>query len=146
MINQMVNYSKGEFMLDPERSLYHRLGGYDGIAAFSDDLLARLMNDSQLRVYWKGKCKDSLAKERQLLVEFLSAAFGGPARYTGRDMKTSHDGLSISESDWSVFVQHTTATLNDLGVGEREKNEILAAAASLKADIVENRHVSHAGR
>jgi hemoglobin len=131
-------------MLDPERSLYHRLGGYDAIAAFADDLLARLMNDSQLCVYWKGKCKDSLTKERQLLVEFLSAAFGGPAHYTGRDMKTSHDGLSISESDWAVFIQHTTATLHDLGVGEREKAEILAAAASLKADIVESRRAASA--
>src|SRR5204863_8855255 len=114
-----------------------RLGGYDGLAAFADDLLARLMNDSQLRVYWKGKCKDSLTKERQLLVEFLSAAFGGPARYTGRDMKTSHDGLSISESDWAIFVQHTTATLNDPGVGEREKAEFPAGGARLKPEIVE---------
>ena len=35
-------------MMDPEGSLYHRLGGYDAIAAFVDDLLPRLMNDSQL--------------------------------------------------------------------------------------------------
>ncbi len=133
-------------MLDPERSLYHRLGGYDAIAAFADDLLRRLLNDPQLRVYWKGKCKDSLKKERQLLVDFLSAAFGGPSHYAGRDMKTSHDGLEISESDWGIFTQHTVATLNDLGVGEREKQEIIAAAASLKADIVDNRHASHVAR
>src|SRR5204862_6990050 len=79
MLNQKVNYSTGGFMLDPERSLYHRLGGYDAIAAFADDLLGRLRNDSQLAVYWKGKYKDSLKKERQLLVDFLVAAFGGPA-------------------------------------------------------------------
>ena len=30
-------------MLDPEKSLYHRLGGYDHIAAFVDDLLPRLL-------------------------------------------------------------------------------------------------------
>jgi len=132
-------------MLDPERSLYHRLGGYDAIAAFADDLLPRLFNDSQLAVYWKGKSKDSLKKERQLLVDFLVAAFGGPAHYVGRDMKTSHEGLAISESDWNVFVQHTTATLNDLGVGDREKSEVLAAAASLKGDIIEVRQASRAG-
>ena len=130
--------------MDPERLLYDRLGGYDAIAAFVDDLLPRLMNDSQLGVYWKGKCKDSLSKERQLLVDFLSSAFGGPTHYGGRDMKTSHDGLAISESDWSIFLQHTTATLNDLGVAEREKSEILAAAESLKADIVEGRYTSRA--
>ena len=131
-------------MMDPERSLYHRLGGYDAIAAFVDDLLPRLMSDSQLAVYWRGKCKDSLSKERQLLVDFLSSAFGGPTHYAGRDMKTSHDGLAITESDWNIFVQHTTATLNDLGVAEKEKGEVLAAAESLKADIVESRYASRA--
>jgi hemoglobin len=60
-------------------------------------------------------------------------------------MKTSHEGLAISESDWNVFVQHTTATLNDLGVGDREKSEVLAAAASLKGDIIEVRQASRAG-
>jgi|SRR2546427_13310441 len=131
-------------MMNPERSLYHRLGSYDAIAAFVDDLLPRLMSDSQLAAYWRGKCKDSLSKERQLLVDFLCSAFGGPAHYAGRDMKTSHDGLAISESDWNVFIRHTTETLNDLGVDEREKAEILAAAGTLKADIVESRHASGA--
>src|SRR5262245_5354013 len=124
-------------MLDPDPALYHRLGGYDAIAAFVDDLLPRLMNDSQLGIYWRGKCKDSLKRERQLLVDFLSAAFGGPAHYGGRDMKMSHDGLAITERDWDIFVQHTTMTLADLGVADREKNEVLAAAASLKGDIVD---------
>ena len=124
-------------MLDPEKSLYHRLGGYDGIAAIVDDMLPRLVMDGQIGVYWKGKCKDSLKKDRQMIVDFLGAAFGGPVSYTARDMKTSHEGLGISESDWNVFVQHTNASLDNLRIPEREKNEFLAAAASLKGDIVE---------
>ena len=52
-------------------------------------------------------------------------------------MKTSHEGLSISESDWQVFVQHTLATLDTFGVQGKEREEFLAAAASLKGDIVE---------
>ena len=124
-------------MLDPEKSLYHRLGGYDAIAAFVDDLLPRLTADPQIGVYWKGKCKDSMKKDRQLVVDFLCAAVGGPINYNGRDMKTSHEGLGITESDWDIFVQHTVGSLQDLGVAEREKTEFLAAAAALKSDIVE---------
>jgi hemoglobin len=52
-------------------------------------------------------------------------------------MKTTHEGLSISESDWQVFVKHTLATLDKLGVQGKEREEFLAAAASLKGDIVE---------
>ena len=129
-------------MLDPEKSLYHRLGGYDAIAAFVDDLLPRLTADPQIGVYWKGKCKDSMKKDRQLVVDFLCAATGGPVTYLGRDMKTSHEGLGISESDWDIFVQHSIASLGDLGVAEKEKAEFLSAAAGLKGDIVEARHLA----
>jgi hemoglobin len=131
-------------MLDPEKSLYHRLGGYDAIAAFVDDLLPRLTADPQIGVYWKGKCKDSMKKDRQLVVDFLCAATGGPVTYLGRDMQTSHEGLGISESDWDIFVQHSVASLGDLGVAEKEKNEFLSAAAALKSDIVEARQLSGA--
>jgi len=41
-----------------EKSLYARLGGYDAIAAATDDLLGRLTSDPQIGVYWKGHSKD----------------------------------------------------------------------------------------
>jgi hemoglobin len=128
-------------MLNPvalERSLYARLGGYDAIAALADDLLGRLAVDPQLGVYWRGHSKDSMQRERQLLVDFLCAAFGGPVLYRGRDMKISHEGLGISESDWQVLVHHTVATLDKFAVHGNERDEFLAAAISLKGDIVES--------
>jgi hemoglobin len=124
-------------MLDPKPNLYHRIGGYDAVAAFADDLLPRLINDSALGVYWKGKSTDSLRKERQLLVDFLCMTFGGPVHYFGRDMKSSHAGLGISESEWDIFARHAIDTLNDLGVPEAEKAEILSIAAGFKNNIVE---------
>jgi hemoglobin len=124
-------------MLDPTPSLYERLGAYDGIAAIVDDLLPRLLGDPQLGVYWKGKCKDSLKKDRQLFVDFLGSAFGGPVVYPGRDMKTSHDGLGITESEWHRFVEHVVATLENLAIPTRETSEFLAATDSLKADVVQ---------
>jgi hemoglobin len=123
-------------MMDPDAPLYQRLGGYDAIAAFVDDLLPRLLNDARIGVYWKGKCKDSLRKDRQLIVDFLCSAFGGPVQYLGRDMKTSHDGLEISEADWMAFEEHVVATLKNLGVSGREYDEVMAATVSLKGDVV----------
>ena len=45
-------------------SLYHRLGGYDAIAAATDELLARLMGDPRLRDYWKGASHDNQRRAR----------------------------------------------------------------------------------
>jgi hemoglobin len=124
-------------MLNPDRPLYYRLGGYDAIAAFCDELLSRLTKDPTLAVYWKGKCDDSMRKERQLLVDFLCMIAGGPVNYSGRDMKTSHTGLGINEAEWNIFVEHAIAALSDLGVPEQEKEEVLSLAAGFKSDVVE---------
>jgi hemoglobin len=125
-------------MLDPDRpSLYQRFGGHDVIAAFIEDLMPRLTGDPVLAVYWKGKARDSMRRDKQLLVEFLCMALGGPSTYLGRDMKTSHEGLGITEEEWDIFGAHTVATLNKLGIPEQEQAEFLAAATSLKPDIVE---------
>ena len=123
----------------PPRSLYHRLGGYDAIAAATDDLLARLQSDPRLRDYWKGASTDNRRHARQLIVDFMTEAAGGPAFYTGRDMKTSHVGMRIDEGDWEAFMRHSAATLDHLAVPLREKDEVLAFFAGLEADIVEHR-------
>jgi hemoglobin len=121
-----------------EKTLYERLGGYDAIAAATDDLLlGRLVNDPELGVYWKGKCQDSLRNDRQLIVDFLVEAAGGPPYYRGRDMKTTHTGLGITEREWEIFMRHTRAMLAHLAVPERESQEVLSFVESLKRDVVQ---------
>ena len=123
-------------MLD--QTLYQRLGGYDAVAAATDDVLARTVNDPVLKVYFKGLSQDSMRKLRQLFVDFLVSAAGGPAYYTGRDMRTTHAGLGISDAEWQTFVGHTRATLEHLHVPERESGDFLALLETTKHEIVEN--------
>jgi hemoglobin len=121
-----------------EKSLYERLGGYDAIAAATDDLLlGRLVKDPEVGVYWKGKSQDSLRNDRQLIVDYLVEAWGGPAYYRGRDMKTSHTGLAITDREWEIFMRHTRAMLAHLEVPDRESQEVLGFLDSLKGDVVQ---------
>ena len=69
------------------KSLYERLGGYDAIVAVSGDLLPRLMSDSRLKRFWDHRGQDGIAREKQLLIDFLCSSAGGPMYYTGRDMR-----------------------------------------------------------
>ncbi len=117
-------------------SLYSRLGGYDAITAVCDDLLERLLSDSQLNFFWRGHSQGSMRRERQLLVDFLCEAAGGPAYYTGRDMATAHRGLEIRESHWDCFVKHAVETFDKFGVPETERQDVFTFVGSLKADIV----------
>ncbi len=104
-------------------TLYKRLGGYDAIAAVADDLLVRPQADPRLARFWQHRSEDSLLCEKQTLINFLCASAGGPLYYVGRDMKVSHKGLGIDESDWQAFTGHLDTTLGS-GAGARRSAEL----------------------
>ena len=119
------------------KSLYQRLGGYDAIAAVVDDFIGRLVADKRFSKFFVGHSEDSLKRIRQLIVDQFCAAAGGPCLYTGRDMKTTHHGLKISEADWDASAKHLVETLDKFKVPKAEKDELLAFVTSLKKDMVE---------
>jgi hemoglobin len=82
-----------------DKSLYQRLGGYDAIAAVSDEFIAQLTNDEQEKRFFIGFSTDSKLRIRQLLVDLVCKSSGGPCVYTGRDMKTAHAGAGITKAD-----------------------------------------------
>ena len=119
------------------KSLYERLGGYDGISAFTNNLLPRLQHDAKLGRFWQHRGDDGIAREKQLLIDYLCASAGGPVYYTGRDMKLSHKSMRISEDDWATFLGHAAATMDALQVPAQEREDVAAFVTSLKGDIVE---------
>ena len=119
-------------------SLYDRLGGYDGVTGFVNNLLPRLKGDAQLGRFWENRGADGIEREKQLLIDYLCSNAGGPVYYTGRDMKLSHTGMNISELDWEAFFGHAGATLQALSVPQQECDDVVAFVLSIKDDIVES--------
>jgi hemoglobin len=121
-----------------EESLYQRLGGYDAIAGFVDTAFPRVARDAQLIHLFRGHSKSSQLKQRQLIVDALCAATGGPCIYTGREMKPLHTGLGITSAQWEAFMAIISGAANEKKFGAREKKEFLAMFDSrFKPDIVE---------
>ncbi len=120
-----------------ETSLYRRLGGYDVIAAAIDGMLTRQRSDPQLARFGTGRSEDSRQRGRQLLVDQLCALTGGPCVYTGRDMKSSHHGLGITETDWKRVMQFMRDSMSDLKIAPREQDEVIALWTQYKGEIVE---------
>ena len=120
-----------------DKSLYERLGGYDAIAAVTNAVYLRLKSDDKLRRFYEHRGDDGVEREKQLLIDFLSAAAGGPLYYTGRDMKTVHKGMRLDEEDWQKAVGYLTAALDSFNVPEPETAEVLALVESTKQEIVE---------
>lgn len=118
-------------------TLYQRLGGYDVIAAFVDDLFRMLRTDARFSRFGAGRSIDSHRRARQLIVDQICFLAGGPCFYIGRDMKTSHAGLAITEAEWHFNIEYTKQALRKLNVGEREIDEVVAIFQAYKDEIVE---------
>ena len=119
-----------------DASLYKRLGGYDALAAVTDDFLRRMLADPKMAAYFEEVNAKGRQRVRQMIVDQLCFATGGPCVYVGADMPTAHKGLNISETAWSVAAGYLTETLDQFRVPAREKAEVLGIVTSLKGDIV----------
>ncbi len=119
-------------------SLYKRLGGYDAIAGFVDTAFPRVAAHPQLTHLFRGHSGVSQMRQRQLIVDALCAASGGPCLYTGRDMKPVHTGLGITSGQWAIFAEILSAAANERGFAKSDKSEFLELLATrFKPDIVE---------
>jgi hemoglobin len=133
-----ASHAGAAFPAPPQKkSLYHRLGGYDAIAAVTDDFITRLATDKELSKFFIGLNDESKKRLREHVIDLLCATTGGPCIYLGQDMKTAHKGLGITQEDWDISVRHLVESLDKFKVGKREKDELLAALSNLKNDIVE---------
>lgn len=118
------------------QTLYQRLGGYDALAAVTDDFIGRLVSDPKLKRFFGGVSDNSKGRIRQLVLDQLCAATGGPCVYIGRDMRTSHKGLGITEDDWQAAVADLGQSLAKFKVGAAEQRDLAAALGTIKPDIV----------
>lgn len=121
------------------QSLYARVGGYDALALVVDDFIVRLATDKRFERFFAGFSNDSKQRLRQHILDQFCKAAGGPCVYLGRDMKTTHGGLGITEADWDAAAKHLVAAMDKYKVPKAEKDELMAFVATQKKDIVEKR-------
>lgn len=119
--------------LTAEKPLYERLGGKDAITAVIDAFVANVAADDRINKHF---ANTDIPHLKVLLVEQVCEATGGPCKYSGRDMKTTHTGMKLTDADFDATVEAMVKALDGAGVGQKEKDELLAALGSMKGDIV----------
>lgn len=118
----------------PETSLYQRLGGLEAITAVVDDFVANVAADSRINGRF---ATTDIPRLKRLLIEQICAGTGGPCTYTGRDMKTTHAGMGITDAEFDALVEDLVRSLDKFKVPAAEKEELLGILGPMKADIVE---------
>jgi hemoglobin len=114
-------------------SLYDRLGGAERIAAIVDDFVDRHAVNPLIAPRFRGK---DLPKAKALGTQFFCMGAGGPQRYEGRDMRSAHAGMNISEQELVAAIDDIVAALRAQGVGPAEVGEVVGLLYSLKDEVL----------
>ena len=115
-----------------EASLYTRLGGYDARAAV-DDLLVRVRADGLLGRFWASPRSDATDNgERQLTLDFMVAATGGPAFYTGRRVRPILKPTPMFVSRTQSHARWTLAVIPENAFAIADARDARETTASLR--------------
>jgi len=133
-------------------ALYDRLGGEQGLTNLVNDFVQRALQDP--RVNWQRKGvthggffhkkrpvnwddnPQNVAVLKKHIVQFLSLATGGPARYEGKEIQATHAGMRITNPEFDAAVGDLKATLDKMQVPNTEQKELLAIIESTRPQIV----------
>src|ERR1700730_15366819 len=116
-----------------QKSLYDRLGGQGAITAVVDDFVGNVAADNRINKFF---AKTDIPRLKRLLVEQICAGTGGPCTYTGRDMKSAHAGMGITDAQFNALVEDLVKSLDKFKVPEKEKGELLGILGPMKPSIV----------
>jgi len=120
----------------PETTLYQRLGGRENIKLVVDDFVSNMAADPRVSGRFKGLDAARVAKLQTNIADQICDATGGPCAYLGKDMKTAHTGMGITEAEWNATVENRVKSLNKFKVAAKDQEELLAAIGPMKKDIV----------
>ena len=121
------------------KSLYDRLGGAYPIAVVVDDFIERLLVNDTLNAnpaINNARAHVPAAGLKFHVATLVCQATGGPCKYVGRDMKSSHARLNISEKEWQAMLTDFGKTLTKFKVPAAEQRELVDIVNSTKTEIV----------
>jgi len=116
-----------------ESSLYERLGGYDKILEFCNEIVRLHRINPDFEVMFRHVDGDKLAHE---VADFISAGTGGDATYSGRSLPASHSLLRLTDADFLSAGGDIMTAMKNKGHGQNEIDEMVCILVSLKDQVV----------
>jgi hemoglobin len=116
-----------------DASLFQDLGGKPGIERLMQDFVPRLKADARIGEFFK----DTNLKHLQTqLSEQICQLSGGPCKYDGPDMKTTHADMGVGKRDFNALVEDLQLTMDAQGIPFSTQNRLLARLAPMHRDVV----------
>lgn len=154
--NSPANGTNQAAQVQGKLSLYDRLGREGGISNIVADFTPRALQDPRVNWDRKGVTQggfsvhagksvtwdanpENVKMLQTHLVQFLVLATGGPAHYEGKEIKTDHANMHISNPEFDAVMGDLKASLDRLRIPNTEQKELLSIVESTRPLIVTER-------
>lgn len=118
------------------QSLYETLGGEAAVNAAVDIFYRKVLADNRINRFFEGVDMEKQAAKQK---GFLTMVFGGPNKYTGKDMREGHKHLvakGLNDSHVDAVIENLGATLKVLGVKDDLIKQVADIANSVRDDVL----------
>ncbi len=112
--------------------VFRQFGEEAGLVKLMDVFMDKLLADSRMRPFFENADQ---ARVKKHLVEQFCVILGGPCKYSGRDMKSSHAALGIDRANFNALVEDLQWAMNKQGIPFRAQNKLLAKLAPMHREI-----------
>jgi hemoglobin len=117
-----------------DASLYHKLGGKPAIDAAVELFYKKVLADDRIKHFFDDI---NMNAQRRKQKAFLSAAFGGPEPWTGKDLRKAHENIpGLNESHFNAVAENLKKTLEELKVPKDLIGQVMAIAASARNAVL----------
>ena len=116
--------------------LFEEIGGAPAVEAAVDIFYRKVLKDDRIRSFFSGV---DMARQAAKQKAFLTMAFGGPANYTGMDMRKGHAHLvarGLTDVHFDAVMEQLGATLKELKVPDHLIAQAAAIAESTRKDVL----------
>ena len=114
-------------------SLYDDIGGSEAVNAAVDLFYEKVLADDRVSQFFADV---DMPGQRGKQRKFLAYAFGAPINYDGKDMRSAHAHLKLTEEHFNAVAEHLRATMEDLNVPSELIDQAMAIAASTHDDVL----------
>ena len=118
-------------------SLYEEIGGEAAVDAAVDLFYVKVLADDRIKHFFDGIPMERMRDHQKA---FLTVAFGGPNKYSGRGLKAAHSNMvkqmGLNDTHFDAVIEHLGATLVELGVPAELIGKAAAIAESTREAIL----------
>src|SRR6476620_4171958 len=107
-------------------AVFQGLGGKEGIGRIVDDFLVIVLADARIKDAFGDTDIERLSS---LLSEQFCELGGGPCKYSGKDMKTIHEDLKITNAGFNALAEDLQLAMEKHGIASSVQNKLIAKLA-----------------